>query len=84
MKTTTFEWIMVAVLSIVLICVVVFSIDAHMDRMEAKAESMNAVSIVEAKMEKVNNAYNEFEDAMISFLMSDEYQEWVNVCEESY
>lgn len=79
MKNATFEWIMVAVMSIVLICVVVYSIDAHMDRMEAKAEA-NSVTYIDHCIEEVN----EINDELFAFIMSDEYQEWVTAYGEGY
>ena len=83
MKTTTFEWIMVAVMSIVLICTIIFAIDYNMDLKEAKAES-ETVNIVDAKVEEAINAADELMNTYFDFLMSSEYQEWVNAYEMSY
>ena len=79
MKKSTFERITVAVLSIVLICVVAYSIDAHIDRMEAKAE-VETYNVYDRAIE----AGNEFNDALVDFLMSDECQAWASIYEGSY
>lgn len=79
MKTSTFEWIMVAVLSIMLIVGLVYVNDSHIDRTEAKTE-VETYNVYDRAIE----AGNEFNDAVLDFLMSDEYRVWANSYEGSY
>ena len=76
---TNFEKIMVVVMSIMMILVSVTCTVTPGYMTEAKAE-VETYDPVDLAIETIN----EFNDELIEFLMSDEYQEWCNAYEESY